>query len=83
MDKQNITAEWARKQATTILGEKINQEINICLNAIEQAVVKNQMSTSVGIYVHDLTLEDLRKRGFTVKKYDGDQRDGSYTSISW
>ena len=83
MDKQNITAEWARKQATTILGEKINQEINICLNAIEQAVAKYQMSTSVGIYVHDLTLEDLCKRGFTVKKYDGDQRDGSYTSISW
>ncbi len=83
MDKQNITADWARKQATTILGEKVNEEINICLNAIEQAVAKNQMSTSVGICVHDLTIEDLRKRGFIVKEYDGGQRDDSYTSISW
>jgi hypothetical protein len=82
MNEQNITAEWARKQATTILGERINEQLKICLEAIKQAVAKNQMSTSVGIYAHDLTLEELRKRGFTVKKID-DQRDGSYTIISW
>lgn len=40
------------------------------------------MNTSIGIYADALTLEDLRKRGFTVKEYD-DQRDGSYLSISW
>jgi hypothetical protein len=82
MERNNINAEWARKQATSILGEKVKKEINICLDAIEKAVASNQMSISLGIYAESLTLEDLRKRGFTVKQYD-DQRDGSYLSISW
>jgi len=82
MERNNINAEWARKQATSILGEKVKKEINICLDAIEKAVASNQMSISLGIYAESLTLEDLRKRGFTVKQYD-DQRDGSYISISW
>lgn len=82
MERNNINAEWARKQATSILGEKVKKEINICLDAIEKAVASNEMSISLGIYAESLTLEDLRKRGFTVKQYD-DQRDGSYISISW
>jgi hypothetical protein len=82
MERNNINAEWARKQATSILGEKVKKEINICLDAIEKAVASNQMSISLGIYAESLTIEDLRKRGFTVKQYD-DQRDGSYLSISW
>jgi hypothetical protein len=82
MERNNINAEWARKQATSILGEKVKKEINICLDAIEKAVASNQMSISLGIYAESLTIEDLRKRGFTVKQYD-DQRDGSYISISW
>ena len=83
MERTNVTAEWARKQATTILGEKVNKEINICLDAIEKAVASNQMSISLGIYAESLTIEDLRKRGFLVKEYDDHQRDGSYLSISW
>jgi hypothetical protein len=82
MERNNINAEWAKKQATSILSEKVKKEINICLDAIEKAVASNQMSISLGIYAESLTLEDLRKRGFTVKQYD-DQRDGSYISISW
>lgn len=82
MEKNNINAEWARKQATSILGEKVKKQIDTCLEAIEKAVANNQMNTSIGIYADALTLEDLRKRGFTVKEYD-DQRDGSYLSISW
>lgn len=82
MGKNNINAEWARKQATSILGEKVKKQIDTCLEAIEKAVANNQMNTSIDIYADALTLEDLRKRGFTVKQYD-DQRDGCYLSISW
>jgi hypothetical protein len=82
MERNNINAEWARKQATSVLGEKVKKQIDTCLDVIEKAVARNEMSTSIGIYAESLTLEDLRKRGFTVKQYD-DQRDGSYLSISW
>jgi hypothetical protein len=82
MDNKEITAEWARKQAISILGERVKKEIDICLNAIKSAVEKNQMSVSVSIYVHELTEADLTQRGFKVKRYN-DQRDGSYVSISW
>lgn len=77
-----LTAEWARKETTTIIGERVKKEIETCLEHIKTAVQKNQMSTSVGIYGHDLTKADLTKRGFVVKQYD-DQRDGSYLTISW
>jgi hypothetical protein len=82
MERYNITAEWARKQATSVLGEKVKKEIDTCLDAIEKAVARNEMSISLGIYVESLTLEDLRKRGFTVNQYD-DQRDGYYLFIGW
>jgi hypothetical protein len=82
MEKAKINAEWARKQATSVLGEKVKKQIDTCLDAIEKAVARNETSTSIGIYAELLTLEDLRKRGFNVNQYD-DQRDGSYLSISW
>ncbi len=82
MDKQNITADWARKQATTILGEKIKKQTNACLSAIEEAVSKNQMSTSIDFHLHDLTIEDLSNRGFIVKSFHS-QKDGVYALISW
>ena len=80
--RQEITAEWARKMSESILGEKLNKQIETCLNAIENAVKQNEMFCSVGIYADALVIKDLKKRGFTVKQYD-DQRDGSYLTISW
>lgn len=80
--RQEITAEWARKTSESILGEKVNKQIETCLNAIENAVKQNKMSCSVGIYADALVIKDLNKRGFSVKQYD-DQRDGSYLTISW
>jgi hypothetical protein len=82
MERANINAEWARKQAISVLGEKVKKQIDTCLDAIEKAVARNEMLTSIGIYAESLTLEDLRKRCFNVNQYD-DQRDGSYLSISW
>lgn len=80
--RQEITAEWARKTSESILGEKVKNQINICLNAIEDAVKKNKMNCSVGIYADGLVIKDLNRRGFSVKQHD-DQRDGSYLVISW
>lgn len=80
--RENITADWARKTAESILGEKINKQIDICLTAIEEAVKRNEMGCSIGIYADAIVVKELNKRGFSVKQYN-DQRDGSYLTISW
>lgn len=80
--REEITAAWAKKTAESILGEKINKQIEISLNAIENAVKNNKFSTSVGIYADALVIKELVKRGFSVKQYD-DQREGCYLNISW
>lgn len=84
MIRPEITAEWARKTANTILGEKVEKEINTCLDAIQNAVKKNQLSCSIGITIDDLTLKELQNRGFKVDRVNGyDQRDGDYINVSW
>lgn len=80
--KEGVTADWARKTAESVLGEKINKQIEVCLDAIERAVKANQMACSVGIYADTLVIKELNKRGFKVQQYN-DQRDGSYLTISW
>lgn len=82
MDDNEVTADWARKTAQSILGEKLEKELNMCLENIKNAVKLNNFSTSVGAYINDLTKQELEKRGFKVTKYS-DQRDGSYTTINW
>jgi hypothetical protein len=32
--REQITAEWAKKTAESILGEKIQKQIGVCLDAI-------------------------------------------------
>ena len=80
--REEINADWARKTAESVLGEKINTQIKVCLDAIERAVKANQMACSVGVYVDALVVKELNKRGFTVKQ-SNDQREGSYLNISW
>ena len=80
--KEEITADWARKTAESVLGEKINKQFEVCLDAIERAVKANQMACSVGIYADALVVKELNKRGFKVEQ-SNDQRDGSYLTISW
>lgn len=80
--KEEITAEWARKTAESILGEKVQKQIEVCLDAIQRAVKANQMACSVGIYADALVVKDLNKRGFKVEQ-SSDQREGSYLTISW
>ncbi len=80
--KEEITAEWARKTSESVLGEKINKQIETCLNAIERAVKANQLACSVGLYADGLVIKELNKRGFKVEQ-SNDQREGSYLTISW
>ena len=80
--KEQITAEWARKTSENILGEKVNKQLETCLDAIERAVKANQMGCSIGIYADALVVKELNKRGFKVEQ-SNDQRDGSYLTISW
>jgi hypothetical protein len=81
--KENITADWARKTAETILGEKVEKQIKLCLESIEMSVKRNQFSCDVSCYPDDLTIKELNKRGFKTKYVDGDFRDGGYLKISW
>jgi hypothetical protein len=83
MDNSEITADWARKTAQSILGEKLEKELNMCLYNIKRKCAVNKLSTSIPIYIDELTKHELEKRGFKVEKYTGDQREGSYTTISW
>jgi hypothetical protein len=84
MERDNITAEWARKTSQGILGKKVNMQIDNCLEAIEMAVTANKLSIDVSMYVEDLTIQDLQKRGFSVKKHSAmDQRETDYITIKW
>lgn len=80
--KENVTAEWAKKTAEQILGEKQQKSLLKCLSAIETAVNNNQMSASVYDYVDEVVIKDLKNRGFNVVKFS-DPRDGGSISISW
>jgi hypothetical protein len=80
--REEITAEWARKTSEGILGEKINKQLELCLETIEYGVRKNEMKVTVYIFADALVIKELNRRGFEVKQYD-DQRDGSYLTISW
>jgi len=59
-------------------------QIDNCLEAIEMAVKANKLSIDVSMYVEDLTIQDLQKRGFSVKKHSAmDQRETDYITIKW
>ena len=83
MIRPEITAEWARKTAQSVLSTKIENELDKCFDNIESAVKRNDMYCQIGLYPHELTLKELANRGFKTKYVDGDQRDGGYLQISW
>jgi len=83
IENDKINAEWARKIATSILGEKVKKQLDICLAHIKSAVERNEMYSHVAIYPDAMTLKLLGDRGFKCEYIDGNQRDGSYLQISW
>lgn len=86
MDKKYITAEWARKTANSMLGKKVEGEIEGVLLVIEEAVKNNKMNVDCLTNLHDLTVQELRNRGFKVRWLEGDVRDPrehGYYDITW
>jgi len=82
--RENITAQWARDTSRAVLGEKVQNQINTCLDSIELAVKRNENYCDVAIYPEPLTVKELNKRGFETKMINGfDQRHGSYFNIKW
>ena len=83
-DRGHITAEWARKTANEVLGEKVKLHIKSCLDAIEKAVKSNQNSTKVYLNLEPLAKSDLEKRGFNVEQhYARGMRDDNSVTITW
>jgi hypothetical protein len=83
---ERITAEDARRKSTTLMGEKVKEQLDQCEEAIRKAIVKNKMSASVIFQLEPLAKKDLELRGFTVVYTDGDFRDPrecGYTTIKW
>lgn len=86
MKDEEITAVWARKQATAVMGEKILKEVEKCIDLIKKAVAKNEMSTNVFSSIDELTEAELHRRGFKIRTVEADfrdPRDTSYIVISW
>ena len=83
MKNEEVTAEWARKTAKTILGEKVKEELEVYLERIKLAVKQNKMSVDITTSMDDLTKLELEKRGFKVSEISGDFRDPSYITINW
>lgn len=86
MENDKITAAWARKQAESILGTKIEKEIKEIIEEIKMSVAQNRFEINVTRTLNELTKKELAKRGFTLKQIEPDQRDQrehAYLIISW
>lgn len=83
---ERITAASARQLSTSILGEEAKKQLDVCEEAINNAVKKNKFSANVNFKLESVAEKDLISRGFTVKYTDGDFRDpreSGYTTINW
>jgi len=82
--KPEITAEWARNKGEKLVSSKVVKEVTECLDAVDNAVNRDDKSAQVSWFLHDKTLAILRGRGFKLEYTDGyDQRDSAYHTITW
>lgn len=82
--REEITAEWAHKQATNVLNEKVLNQINKILTNIEESVKVNKFSTTIYSDLHELTIKEIQSRGFKLDKNgDYNQQDGQSYTITW
>ena len=83
MDKDKITAKWAREKSQEILGIKVQAELDGILVRIAEAVSNNKMLISSNS-ISEIVKKELTSRGFSIKYVPGyDQRDPSYYTINW
>lgn len=79
----DITADWARKISTTVMGEEVNKQLEICLKNIAKEAMLNKRS-AYGPSLLPLTKKELESRGFEITEHPAiDQRDSAYVTISW
>lgn len=82
MDNKDVTAQWARETAEGKLGPKAEAQLNMCLVSVKSAVNRNELTVNIDEWIEVTTKKELEKRGFKVECHD-DQREGSWTTISW
>ena len=63
---ERITAEEARRKSTTLLGERVKQQLDQCEEAIGISIAENKMSANVFFRLEPLAKKDLESRGFIV-----------------
>lgn len=78
--REEITADWAKKTANSVLNVKVQDQINKVLNDIELSVKNNRFTTNVQLDLHELTIANIRERGFEIKKNTTNY--GGYGSIT-
>lgn len=81
-----ITADWARKIATTEMSDKMLEILNNSLVKISSQAKLNERSVSIPLILPDLVKNELIKRGFGIRDYavsSNDPRESSYSTISW
>jgi len=84
MDRDKITAEWAKKTSKEILGAKVQKQLNEALDKIKTAVGRNENSTTISEFTDKLVLSELNKRGFSTEVTNGyNQRESGYVTIKW
>ena len=76
-----VTANWAREQAETVMSEKAKTNLNDVLSAISKASTENKRVLHI-VGVHHLAVKELERRGFKVE-FIHDQRECDYYSIVW
>lgn len=77
-----MTAEEARRVATSITTAINAKELKIIEDWIAKAANKGELKTHYYENLSKPVLNELGRRGFTVSEFH-DQRDGTTITISW
>ncbi len=77
-----MNAKEARALAEKMVCSENDATYKALQNRIDIAAKNKQFAISYNDSLHPLVEARLKEEGFTVK-YTSDQREGSYTTISW
>jgi len=82
-EKNEFTAEEARKLSGSINNDNASKQLNIIFGLIKQECNKGENCV---IYTGDMLTsvkKHLEKLGYSLKHFGGYQRNDSYSNISW
>lgn len=84
MERDMITAEWARNKTNEVLGKKSMEQVNKCLDEIEIGANDGETSLDISFTPEEMTLKELKSRGFKVEVFPAhSQREPTYITIKW